>query len=450
MPAPVDTTHAVLPNELILYRRGHSNLWQCRFKVAKKWQRRSTGETELPAAQKKALEFLYDGQALKRLGLPVVSRKFRDIAKLAKKRLEDEAENDRGLRKHKDYLTVIDKYLTPFFGNYNMSSIDYALINQFDDWRIGLMRKKPSRSTLQTHNAVLNRVFDEAIIRGFLTEAARPALRTEKGEKANRRPAFEVKEIQALLAGFDAWGAKKRQAKSKELALLLKDYVNVMIDTGVRPGVELMGLKWNQIELTREVLDRGETTDTNEDGTQVVYEPTGDPVRDVKLLRECWVTVSGKTGTRTVLGNGLTIAALERIAERNYEVDKSQPFWLESFITPKQNDYVFRLKDGTEPSSFQKLFEKYLEDHNLLHDVKTGEKRVLYSLRHTYATLRITHEGTAIHTLAEHMGTSVQMIEKHYSHLNLKEAKSQLRGEKVGALLRSLGNIDKAYKPKRN
>ena len=109
---------------------------------------------------------------------------------------------------------------------------------------------------------------------------------------------------------------------------------------------------------------------------------------------------------------------------------------------------MFRLKDGSEPTSFQKLFDKYLDDHNLLHDVKTGEKHVLYSLRHTYATLRLTLEGTAIHTLAKHMGTSVQMIEQHYSHLQVKEAKEQLRGEKVGALLRSLGNIDGAYKPK--
>jgi hypothetical protein len=33
-------------------------------------------------------------------------------------------------------------------------------------------------------------------------------------------------------------------------------------------------------------------------------------------------------------------------------------------------------------------------------------------------------------------------VPKHYSHLQVKEAKGQLRGEKVGALLRSLGNID--------
>ena len=76
--------------------------------------------------------------------------------------------------------------------------------------------------------------------------------------------------------------------------------------------------------------------------------------------------------------------------------------------------------------------------------MKTGDKHVLCSLRHTYATLK----GTAIHTLATHMGTSVQIIEKHYNLLKVREAKVQLRGENVGALLRSLGNIDGAYKLK--
>lgn len=448
MPKPVDTTHVLMENVLIIHRRNNSKYWQCRFQVDKEWQRKSTGESDLEAAKKKAQEFLYDTQALKRLNLPVVTRKFRDIAKLATKRLEDEAANDRGLRKHKDYLTVIDKYLVPFFGNYNVTSIDYQMLTEFDLWRIEQMGKKPSRSTLQTHNAALNRIFDEAIIRKFLTEAVRPVLTLEKGTKSTRRPAFEEKEIQALLAGFDAWGAKKKHKKGRELALLLKDYVNVLLDTGARPGVELMNLKWNQIELTRETIDKGETTDTNEDGTQNVYEPTGDPIHDVQLLRECWLTVSGKTGTRTILGNGLTIAALERLAKRNYDFDTSKLFWLEDFITPKQDGYVFRLKDGSEQTSFAKMFDTYLDDHNLLLDVKTGDKHVFYSLRHTYATLRLTLEGTAIHTLAEHMGTSVQMIERHYSHLKVKEAKEQLRGEKVGALLRSLGNIDKAYKPK--
>ena len=81
-------------------------------------------------------------------------------------------------------------------------------------------------------------------------------------------------------------------------------------------------------------------------------------------------------------------------------------------------------------------------------DVRARDRRLLYGLRQTYATFGRKVEATAIQTIAKHMGTSVQMIEQHYSHLKVKEAKEQLRGEKVGALLRSLGNIDGAYKPK--
>jgi len=54
-----------------------------------------------------------------------------------------------------------------------------------------------------------------------------------------------------------------------------------------------------------------------------------------------------------------------------------------------------------------------------------------------------------LNAVPQNMRTSVQMSEKHCSQLQVKEAKSQLRGEKVGVLLRSLGDPDRAYKPKK-
>jgi integrase len=46
-----------------------------------------------------------------------------------------------------------------------------------------------------------------------------------------------------------------------------------------------------------------------------------------------------------------------------------------------------------------------------------GKERTLYSLRHYYATMALTYERMSIYTLAKHMGTSVLMIEKHYSKI---------------------------------
>jgi len=53
--------------------------------------------------------------------------------------------------------------------------------------------------------------------------------------------------------------------------------------------------------------------------------------------------------------------------------------------------------------------------------------RTSYSLRHTYATLELL-AGTDIHTLARQMGTSVLMLERHYSKLTATMAADKLAG----------------------
>jgi hypothetical protein len=68
-----------------------------------------------------------------------------------------------------------------------------------------------------------------------------------------------------------------------------------------------------------------------------------------------------------------------------------------------------------------------LEDSNLLKSPVTDKERSLYSLRHYYATQRLL-EGIPIHDLAQQMGTSVLMIQKHYSHLTPLMKATQFAG----------------------
>ena len=85
-------------------------------------------------------------------------------------------------------------------------------------------------------------------------------------------------------------------------------------------------------------------------------------------------------------------------------------------------------------------------------DPLTGQNRVFYSLRHTYATLEITYDRTNTHVLARQMGTSDLMIDQHYSHVKISEAKEQLRGNESRKMIGEQGNVDAAYKstaPKR-
>jgi integrase len=47
-------------------------------------------------------------------------------------------------------------------------------------------------------------------------------------------------------------------------------------------------------------------------------------------------------------------------------------------------------------------------------------------LRHTYATFQLVNNNVDMHTLAKQMGTSIQMLEKHYSHLTPRLRKDVL------------------------
>jgi hypothetical protein len=176
MPSIAETTHVLMSKTLIVYRRERSTIWQCRYKVDGVWQRASTKERELEKAKVKADALRIEAEIRKRQNLPVVTRKFASVAKLAIERMNEETASGKGKVSYADYIRVINDYLIPCLGKRNITSIDYAALDELDAWRITEMGKAPSQSTLLTQNAALNRVFDEAVIRNFLTEANRPKL----------------------------------------------------------------------------------------------------------------------------------------------------------------------------------------------------------------------------------------------------------------------------------
>jgi len=429
-----ETTHILMEGELLIYKRERSTTWQCRFKVDGIWQRASTKERDLKKAKTIARELMIEAEIRKRSNLPVITRRFKDVAKLAIDRMEHEIACNRGKITYNDYIRVIKEYLVPALGTRKISGIDVEALEALDAKRMALMGRVPARSTVQTQNAAINRVFDEAVIRGFLTEANRPKVES-KGRNSIRRPAFDIDEIRAMLAGFEGWIGRARSEKSKELRLLLRDYVDVLLDTGARPGDELLNLRWRQVkESTKPVFTK--TGEVDEDGEEQL---TFNANRVVEML------VDGKTGERTILGNARSVAALKRIAIRNYNVETPVAQQLKFVARANNDDYIFTTKAKKTPQTFQKMFERYLQEHNLLIDPKTNRKRVFYSLRHTYATLALTHDRVPIHTLATQMGTSVLMIERHYSHLTVVQAMEQLRGSETRKLIDAVGEIDEMY-----
>ena len=69
-------------------------------------------------------------------------------------------------------------------------------------------------------------------------------------------------------------------------------------------------------------------------------------------------------------------------------------------------------------------------DTGLLTCSRTGQDRTIYSFRHTYATFALLNDSMDIHTLAIQMGTSIAMIERHYSHLTPRLRKDKFTGKR--------------------
>ena len=104
--------------------------------------------------------------------------------------------------------------------------------------------------------------------------------------------------------------------------------------------------------------------------------------------------------------------------------------YFEQLLKERVDLPVFRLPDGTVSKNIHQTFPAFMNERELIKCPRTGLNRTLYSLRHTYATFALINDGMDIHALAIQMGTSIGMIERHYSHLTPRLKKDMLTGKR--------------------
>jgi integrase len=158
--------------------------------------------------------------------------------------------------------------------------------------------------------------------------------------------------------------------------------VEFLLYTGIRHGTEAIPLRWRHIQWHW--------------------------IGDQRYLR---IRVSGKTGPRYLIAKNAVIETLERLIRWQGLEQET----LDAVIEAKLDRMVFCFPNGHTPYRMEGVFRKLMRDSGLAKD-GAGKTRTLYSLRHTYATFALA-EGVDIHTLARQMGTSVAMIERHYSKM---------------------------------
>ena len=451
MPEKVETTNVILPRELIVYQRGDSDVWQCRLKIDNKWMARTTKERDLDKAIDRAKRMFFEAQLRKESNLPVVTKKFRDIAKLTKQQMVDELANPKMKApvSFNQYVKIIDDYLMPFFGNKNIDTITYEELDAYHEDLKVKMGRSPAYSTMRKHNVTLNRVFDKAVEKNYLTNSNRPKLDT-KGSKSEKYATFDIGEINALLANFPPWIAGTSNKEKREQRELLFDYVRVLIDTGARPGKELLDLQWKNIRY-RMIVRNDTRVEIDEEGNRTVvthedYDDRGEALELTKWEPTVSLSVYGKTKDRVANGFDVTYKVLNEIIERNYRNDK---ITLKSLTTSNDEGFVFRTRANKAPSSFNHLFDRYLDEHNLLIDRNSGKKRVFYSLRSSHTTAVMNLDQVPIRDLSKQLGNSVGMIEKHYDRATGDAIVENVRAPKARQALFNTEKVSDIYQSKK-
>jgi hypothetical protein len=95
-------THTRIERQLNVYLRERSSIWQCSFQVDGKWQHTNTDK-------KAAHGILIKVNIRKEMNLAPITHSFKDIAKLAIRRMDEELESGHGKVIYKDYKIAIEK-----------------------------------------------------------------------------------------------------------------------------------------------------------------------------------------------------------------------------------------------------------------------------------------------------------------------------------------------------
>lgn len=403
---------------VVLFKRERSRRWQARIKrYSGTWLQYSTGTADFDKAKANAEERYRDIRWRQETGKADITKRFKDVCLVAKHELEKEYERTQR-QQVKDKIRVINKYLIPYLGNYDTHRIDSKALEEFDRKREEQLGKKPTKSTINTHNSALNYCFDLAKRHNYLTE--KPQLLNTGRKDKSRRDYFDRKELQKLHSCFqqelkrmEKHASSNNEAKgantktSLEINTLLRDIVLILINTGIRTGNELLRLRWSNVEIKRQKV-----RDTQMDLIyfNLAQTKTGKPR---KVLS--WEPIERKKewGDKRY-GSWI---ALERIKNRFADL---KDLTLQECC--KKDDFIFRLpstRKVVRQEALTKNFKKILEKADLLKD-RFGTERVLYSLRHTYASRR-RYEGMSWEDLELNMGTDAKLLKNVYSHFSVDE-----------------------------
>jgi integrase len=223
--------------------------------------------------------------------------------------------------------------------------------------------KHPAAATIQKETVTLRMTLKAAVRHGWLNHMPDMSAPYRSSAKVSHRAWFSPGEYKQLYSATRANIKAMTNSRHCHLAEQLHDKVLFMANTGIRPD-EANWLEYRDVEVVED-------------------DATGETILEIE--------VRGKRGVGYCKSTTGAVRPFQRMVERNQ---------------PEPTDRLF-------PVDHKKQFNRILEEQGLKFD-RQGNRRTLYSLRHSYISFRLL-EGADIYQIAKNCRTSVEMIEKHYA-----------------------------------
>ena len=372
--------HTILAGKVHVYRRENSRFWQCASFLNGKNHRTSTKEESLKLAKDFSEDWYLTLRGKHSRGELITEKTFGLAGDQFLQEFEADTIGERNpkcLSNHKAHLRL---HLLPFFGKLGLSQITTTKIQEY---RIARMQsqykgKSPAAATLQKEIVTLRMTLRAAVRHGWLNYLPDLSAPYRGSTKVFHRAWFSPDEYKQLYTATRNNIKAMKNRKHKHLAEQLHDKILFMANTGIRPD-EANWLEYRDIEIVED-------------------DATSETILEIE--------VRGKRGVGYCKSTIGAVRPFERMIERNQ---------------PEPTDRLF-------PVDHKKKFNRILEEEKLKID-RQGNRRTLYSLRHSYISFRLL-EGADIYQIAKNCRTSVEMIEKHYAvHLknNLDAAAINVR-----------------------
>lgn len=357
--------HTILGEKVHIYRRENSRFWQCATFLNGKNHRFSSKQESLQLAKDVAEDWYLTLRGKHSRGELKNEKTFSFASEQFLKEFEADTMGERNPKCLTNHQRHVRLHLQPYLGKLGLSEISTTKIQEY---RISRMQseyrgKAPAPATIQKEIVTLRMALKSAVRNGWLSHLPDLSAPYRGTSKVSHRAWFSPEEYKQLYEATRRNIQVANNSYHKKLAEQLHDKILFMANTGIRPD-EANCLEYRDVEV---VLDDA--------SDEVILE----------------IEVRGKRGVGYCKSTTGAVRPFERMKERNQ---------------PNLTDRLF-------PVDHKKQFNRILSELDLKTD-RQGNRRTLYSLRHSYISFRLL-EGADIYQIAKNCRTSIEMIEKHYA-----------------------------------